>query len=251
LLGEETSPDDPKEVHALVEPAFVTPPVPAQPRGFGALCGDSLKRPGGRRALSVLFVMLMVSGLAMFAYPVATDAYSKYRQGKLNGQFGGEKLQQSYADGKFAEGSVLTRLRIPKLKVDVLVVEGTSATALRAGAGHYVGTPLPGEAGNVAIAGHRTTFGRPFNHLDEMKQGDEVLLETPFHIFHYVVTPAFDSHKNPWPVKPTATDVLLNVPSKHWLTLTTCHPKGSARQRLILRLELNPALTEDVKQKGA
>jgi sortase A len=130
-------------------------------------------------------------------------------------------------------------------------VEGTSPTALRAGAGHYVGTPLPGEAGNVAIAGHRTTFGRPFNHLDEMKQGDEVLLETPFHIFHYVVLPGFDGHKNPWPVQPDATDVLLNVPSQHWLTLTTCHPKGSARQRLILRLELNPALTEDVKQKGA
>jgi sortase A len=105
--------------------------------------------------------------------------------------------------------------------------------------------------GNVAIAGHRTTFGRPFNHLDEMRQGDEVLLETPFKVFHYVVVPAFGGHKNPWPVKPDATDVLQNAPGKYLLTLTTCHPKGSARQRLILRLELNPALTEDVKQKGA
>ena len=251
MLGEETSPGHPKEVHALVEPSFVTAPVPAQPRGFGALCGDALRRPGGRRALSVLFVMLMVSGLAMFAYPVATDAYSKYRQGKLNSQFGGERLQQSYAEGKFAEGSVLTRLRIPKLDLDVLVVEGTSPTALRAGAGHYPGTPLPGEAGNVAIAGHRTTFGRPFNHLDEMKQGDEVLLETPFKIYHYFVVPPFGGHKNPWPVTPTDTGVLQDVPGKYLLTLTTCHPKGSARERLILRLELNPALTEDVKQKGA
>jgi sortase A len=230
-----------------MQPSFVTPAVPAQPRGFGALLGDSLRRPGGRRALSVLFVMLMVSGLAMFAYPVGTDAYSRYQQGKLNGQFGGSRLEQSYADGKFAEGSVLTRLRIPKLKLDVLVVEGTSASALRAGAGHYVGTPLPGEAGNVAIAGHRTTFGRPFNHLDEMKQGDQVLLETPFKIFHYVVLPPFDGHANPWPVNPKNASVLINTPNQHLLTLTTCHPKGSARQRLILRLELNPALTEDVK----
>jgi len=199
----------------------------------------------------VLFVILMVSGLAMFAYPVATDAYSRYRQGKLNGQFGGSRLEQSYASGKFAEGSVLTRLLIPKLKLNVLVVEGTSATALRAGAGHYVGTPLPGEAGNVAIAGHRTTFGRPFNHLDEMRAGDQVLLETPFNVFHYKVLPAFDGHANPWPIKPTNTSVLANTPGQHLLTLTTCPPKGSARERLILRLELVPALTEDVKQKGA
>jgi len=199
----------------------------------------------------VLFVILMVSGLAMFAYPVGTDAYSRYRQGKLNGQFGGSRLEQSYASGKFAEGSVLTRLLIPKLKLNVLVVEGTSATALRAGAGHYVGTPLPGEAGNVAIAGHRTTFGRPFNHLDEMRAGDQVLLETPFNVFHYKVLPAFDGHANPWPIKPTNTSVLANTPGQHLLTLTTCHPKGSARERLILRLELVPSLTEDVKQKGA
>jgi sortase A len=235
----------------LLQPSFVTPPVPARPRGLGALLGDSLRRPGGRRALSVLFVMLLVAGLSMFAYPVATDLYSKYQQGKLNGQFGGSKLEQSYAQGKFAEGSPLTRLRIPKLGVNVLVVEGTSASALRAGAGHYVGSPLPGEVGNVAIAGHRTTFGRPFNHLDEMKQGDEVLLETPFKIYHYFVLPGFDGHKNPWPVKPTDTAVLQDVPGKYLLTLTTCHPKGSARERLILRLELNPRLTEDVKQKGA
>lgn len=234
-----------------MEPSFVTPGVPAQPRALGALCGDALRRPGGRRALSVLFVLLMVSGLAMFAYPVATDAYSRYRQGKLNGQWGGSQLEKSYAEGKFAEGSPLTRLIIPKIKVNVLVVEGTSPDALRAGAGHYVGTPLPGEAGNVAIAGHRTTFGRPFNHLDEMRAGDQVLLETPFNVFHYKVLPAFDGHANPWSIKPTKTEVLLNTPGKHLLTLTTCHPKGSARERLILRLELVPALTEDVKQKGA
>ncbi|HUR12938.1 MAG TPA: class E sortase [Mycobacteriales bacterium] len=230
-----------------MEPSFVTPAVPAHPRAFAALCGDALRRPGGRRALSVLFVMLMVSGLAMFAYPVGTDAFSRYKQGKLNGEFGDSRLEQSYADGKFAEGSPLTRIVIPKIKLNVLVVQGTSASALRAGAGHYVTTPLPGELGNVAIAGHRTTFGRPFNHLDEMRQGDEVILETPFKKFHYFVVPAYGGHANPWPVSPKDINVLLDSPSKHLLTLTTCHPKGSARQRLILRLELNPALTEDVK----
>jgi sortase A len=251
LLGEEPFLPTLKDVPAAMQPSFVTPGVPAQPRPLTALLGDSLRRPGGRRALSVLFVILMVSGLAMFAYPVATDTYSRYRQGKLHGQFGGDRLEKSYEQGSFDEGAVLTRLMIPKLKVDVLVVEGTSAEALRAGAGHYVGTPLPGEMGNVAIAGHRTTFGRPFNHLDEMRTGDEVILQTPFKFFHYRVLPGFDGHPNPWAIKPTNTSVLTDTPGKYYLTLTTCHPKGSARERLILRLELVPSETEDVKQKGA
>ena len=193
----------------------------------------------------------MVAGLAMFAYPVGTDMYSRWRQGTLSRQFGGSQVEKSWTNGTFAEGSVLTRLIIPKLHLNVLVVEGTSEDALRAGAGHYVGTPLPGEEGNVAIAGHRTTFGRPFNHLDEMTTGDEVILQTPFKFFHYRVLPPFGGHANPWVIKPTNTSVLANTPGKYYLTLTTCHPKGSAAERLILRLELVPSETEDVKQKGA
>lgn len=235
-----------------MEPSFVTPPVPAQPRRVAALLGDALRRPGGRKALSTLSIVLFIAGVSMFAYPVGTDAYSRYRQGHLNNQFGSTQFAESYRNHTVAVGSPLTRLRIPKkgINLDVLVVEGTNAAALRAGAGHYVGTPLPGEVGNVSIAGHRTTFGRPFNHLDLMRAGDEVILETPFKIFHYVVLPAFEGHANPWPVSPKESSVIANVKGRSLLTLTTCHPKGSARQRLILRLELNPKLTEDVKQKG-
>ena len=230
-----------------MQPSFVTPPVPAQPRGFGALCGDAMRRAGGRKALSALSVVLFLAGVVMFAYPVGTDLYSRYRQDHLKGQFGSSELAKGYKDHSIPVGAVLTRLVIPKIKVDVLVVEGTSEAALRAGAGHYVGTPLPGELGNVAIAGHRTTFGRPFNHLDEMRAGDQVLLETPFKRYHYVVVPAFGG---PWPVSPKDTSVVRDIPGGFWLTLTTCHPKGSARQRLILRLQLNPALTEDLTKKG-
>jgi sortase A len=234
-----------------MEPSFVTPPVPAQPRGFGALVGDALRRPGGRKALSALSIVLFIAGVAMFAYPVGTDAYSRYQQGHLNDQFGSSQLADDYRNNDVEVGSPLTRLRIPRVKLDVLVVEGTTAAALRAGAGHYVGTPLPGEVGNVSIAGHRTTFGRPFNRLDELKTGDEVILETPFKVFHYRVLPAFEGHANPWPVSPKNASVIANVKGRSLLTLTTCHPKGSARQRLILRLELDPKLTEDVKQKGS
>jgi sortase A len=232
-----------------MQPSFVTPAVPAQPRGFAALLGDALRRPGGRRVLSALSVVLFISGVAMFAYPVGTDLYSRYQQDRLRHQLGSTQLAQGYEDHRIAVGSVLTRLRIPKkgIDLDVLVVQGVTPAALRAGAGHYPLTPLPGEMGNVAIAGHRTTFGRPFNHLDEMRPGDQVILETPFKIFHYVVVPPFDGHANPWPVNKNDTRSLNDTPGRYMLTLTTCHPKGSARQRLILRLELNPALTEDVK----
>jgi sortase A len=236
-----------------MEPSFVTPPVPAKPRSAGSLLGDALRRPGGRRALSVLSVVLLIAGVAMFAYPVGTDFYGRYKQGDLNSQFGDQRYQERYSTRTIPVGDVLTRLRIDTkdVKVNVLVVEGTTPAALRAGAGHYPGTPLPGEAGNVGIAGHRTTFGRPFNHLDLMKPGDEVILETPFKVFHYKVVAPFGGHANPWVVTPKDFSVVQDVPGKHFLTLTTCHPKGSAKKRLVLRLELQPNLTEDVKQKGA
>jgi sortase A len=236
-----------------MEPSFVAPAVPARPRGVGSLVGDALRRPGGRKALSVLSIVLFVAGVAMFAYPVGTDLYSRYKQGQLNSAFGDPALQQKYLTHTIAVGDVLTRLQIPKkgINLDVLVVEGTTPSALRAGAGHYPGTPLPGEVGNVGIAGHRTTFGRPFNHLDQMEPGDEVILSTPFKRYHYFAVNAFDNHTNPWVTTPKDFGVVQNVPGKHYLTLTTCHPKGSAKQRLVLRLELHEKLTEDVKQKGA
>jgi len=236
-----------------MQPSFITPAVPATPRSAGSLLGDALRRPGGRKALSVLSVVLFVAGVAMFAYPVGTDLYSRFQQGNLNSQFGDTQYTEKYSTHQIAVGDVLTKLVIPKkgINLKVLVVEGTTPSALRAGAGHYPGTPLPGEAGNVGIAGHRTTFGRPFNHLDELRPGDEVLLVTPFKIYHYVAVAPFAGHSNPWVTTPKDFSVVQNVPGKYYLTLTTCNPKGSARQRLVLRLELNPKLTENVKQKGA
>ena len=114
----------------------------------------------------------------------------------------------------------------------MVVVEGTTASALRAGAGHYPETPLPCEDGNVSIAGHRTTYGQPFHDVDQLAVGDEITLETPIGTCTYAVSQA------PFPVAPTATEVVANTPDAATLTLTTCHPKGSARQRLIVRATL-------------
>jgi sortase A len=221
-----------------MQPSFVVPPVATPGRPMRALLGDALRRPGGRRAVSVLSLVLFLAGAVMFAYPVGTDLYSKYNQGQLAEAFDDPEVAQAYRERRVAVGEGLTRLRIPKIGVDVLVVEGTTPTALRAGAGHYVETPLPGEPGNVGIAGHRTTYGRPFNRLDELEPGDVVELETPFEVFTYRAMQPFEGHANPWVVTPLQYDVVGQQVQGSFLTLTTCHPKGSARQRLIMRFEL-------------
>lgn len=221
-----------------MQPSFTAPPVPDSPRKVGALLGDALRRPGGRRAVSVLSVVLFLAGVVLFAYPVGTDLYSRYQQGQLQERFDDPEVVAAYAERRIPVGDGLTTMRIPKLGVEVLVVEGTTPAALRAGAGHYVGTPLPGEVGNVAIAGHRTTYGRPLNRMDELVEGDVVELETPFAVHTYKAVPAFDGHANPWVVAPTEFSVVGPTEGKSMLTLTTCHPKGSARQRLVMRFEL-------------
>jgi sortase A len=227
-----------------MDATFITPPVPERPRPTRRIVGDSMRRPGGRRSLSVLSIVLALAGVAMFAYPFATDLWSAQIQSRLRNQFNDPTYRDAYRQRKIKVGQGLTRLSIPKLKLDVLVVEGTTPAALKAGAGHYIGSPLPGETGNVAIAGHRTTYGRPFNRLDEMKAGDIVFLDTPFARYEYKVVPTFDGRENPHPVLPTDFHVVSKPsdPAAHLLTLTTCHPKGSARQRLILRLTLSRTL---------
>lgn len=221
-----------------MQPSFVAPPVPEHPRPLGALAGDALRRPGGRRAISVLSVVLFLAGVVMFAYPVGTDLYSSYQQSQLQEAFDDPEVKAAYAERRIPVGDGLTTMRIPKLGVEVLVVEGTTPAALRAGAGHYETSPLPGEPGNVAIAGHRTTYGRPLNRMDELTEGDVVELETPFAIHTYKAVGGFDGHPNPWVVPPTDFSVVSQEGVGSVLTLTTCHPKGSARQRLIMRFEL-------------
>ena len=222
------------------EPGFVTPGVTGKPRSFGALMGAALRRPGGRRALSVLSLVLFVAGVGMFSWPAYTDLIAHWRQGHLKSQFSSPQLQEAYKEGKIKPGQPLTILKSARMGVNVLVVEGTSPSALKAGAGHYPGTALPCVHGNVAIAGHRTTYGRPFNKIDTMRSGDIVELITPFNDCFYQTVPAFGGHDNPWVVTPDDYTVVTQPTAKnaYWLTLTSCHPKGSASRRIVLRLKL-------------
>ena len=220
-----------------MQASFVGPPRPSRSRPVTGLAADVLRRRGGQRALTLGTAVLFLAGVALFAYPVGTDVYGHFRQGQLQETFTDPGVRQAYRRHQVRLGSGLTLLRIPRIGLKVLVVEGTTADALRAGAGHYVETPLPGETGNVAIAGHRTTFGRPFNRLDELRPGDLATLQTPVTTYTYRAVPAFGGHANPWVVAPDDFSVLAAAPTPE-LTLTTCTPKGSASHRLILRLAL-------------
>ncbi|HEV7864966.1 MAG TPA: class E sortase [Acidimicrobiia bacterium] len=192
---------------------------------------DSLRsRPVARRMLSGFSIITAVVAIGLLAYPLATNYMQDRLQSKLAIQLHSAQTKAAYAAGHTPEGDALTRLVIPTIKVDTVVVEGTGASALRAGAGHYPNTPLPGEEGNVAIAGHRTTYGKPFANLDHLAVGDQIVLETPLGQHVYRVTRA------PFVVSNTDFSVISQVPGRT-LTLTTCHPKGSARQRLVVRAE--------------
>ena len=217
-------------------PSFVAPPPRAA--GTRSLGQVVLRRPGVRRGLALASLALSLSALVLFGYPVGTDAYSSVRQRDLRQEFETPALRKAYVRRAVDVGDGLTRLRIPVIGLEVLVVEGVTEAALRAGAGHYPGTPLPGERGNVGVAGHRVTYGRPFHRLDEVRPGDLVELETPFAVHTYRVPVEVDGHPNPWVVAPTDVGVVAQDVPGSVLTLTTCHPKGSARERLVLRAEL-------------
>jgi sortase A len=181
-----------------------------------------------RRSLSVLSILLLVGGVALVGYPFATNMWQGRIQDKLENQIASPELQQAYKERKVETGDSLTRIKIPAIDLDTVVVEGITPSALRAGAGHYPQTPLPCENGNVSIAGHRTTYGRPFGNLDMLKPGDTIELTTPIGGCVYQVS------KAPWAVAPTDMSV-IDPTGERSLTLTTCHPKGSAAQRLIVR----------------
>src|ERR1700683_4315390 len=129
-----------------------------------------------------------------------------------------------------AEGDPIGDIRIPVIGINQVVVEGTNTPDLRKGPGHYTGTPLPGQPGNVAIAGHRTTYGHPFYNLDSVKVGDPIVLTTLQGIFVYDATKSTV-------VSPSDTSVVDNVFADR-LTLTTCNPRFSASSRLVVQATL-------------
>jgi sortase A len=131
---------------------------------------------------------------------------------------------------------VIGRIEIPAIGLSKVVLHGVRRETLRHGPGHYPGTPLPGQAGNAAIAGHRTTYGAPFHDLDRLKPGDPITVVTSEGTFDYVIeghTSASGEQVGYVVVEPDALDVVADRGDNR-LTLTACHPKHSARQRIVV-----------------
>jgi sortase A len=146
----------------------------------------------------------------------------------------------------YVNGRGVARIYFPTLGKDQVhvVVEGVSHEDLKKGPGHYPGTARPGAIGNTVISGHRTTYGAPFNRLDELHAGDPIVVETETSWFTYRVTGLTV-------VQPNAIDVTYPVPGKlgatptqRLLTLTTCNPKYSASTRLVVHAVLQQPLAK-------
>lgn len=133
-------------------------------------------------------------------------------------------------DGAFAV------VRIPRFGADFArpVIEGTGRPVLALGVGHYVGTAGPGRVGNFAVAGHRTTYGRPFHDIDTLRDGDRVVVETAGTVYVYEVTSR--EIVRPWEVGVVAPvpDSPGAKPSAAMITLTSCHPRYSATHRFVV-----------------
>ncbi len=125
-----------------------------------------------------------------------------------------------------APAAALGRIVIPAAGVDWMLVEGVTADALAYGPGHMPGTAMPGQPGNAVISGHRTTYGAPFYNIDAVQPGDTIEIETLIGVHTYEVVETVI-------VAPTDVWVTSQVEGG-WLTLTACHPRYSARERIIV-----------------
>jgi sortase A len=216
-----------------------------------------------RRALRTFSTVLIVAGALLLADAATTllwqeplsALYGRIQQGKLEDRLSAlEKaplaavdqraLRQLDASRRLAfaaralarrsdDGDPLGRIRMPSIGVAEVFVEGTEGDDLRGGPGHYPATPLPGQRGTVAIAGHRTTYGAPFHDVDDLRRGDRIELDMPYGRFTYRV-------ERTRIVPPTATEVTDRVGYDR-LVLSACHPLYSAAQRIVVFARLEKA----------
>ena len=207
------------------------------------------RRPAWRIACRTLGELLVTAGLVLLLFVAYelwwTGLTTRHDQHKLVAA-----LRQEWARGVTVKdppvGSALAILRIPRLGRTFMfaVVQGTSTADLIEGPGHYPGTAMPGQLGNFAIAGHRTTYLHPFYDINELQVGDPIVIQTRTTWFTYrvqnipgttarhqeIVSPddvavAYPVPDQPDPGKP---------PTLRVLTLTSCNPRYSAAQRIVV-----------------
>ena len=196
------------------------------------------------RTTGNVFIFLGLSILFFVLYElVGTSAITKARQHDLQADFDQELavgLNPAFTGKLPLPGNrrssvrALARIKIPKIGVNVIVVEGVTLERLAYGPGHYPSTKLWGERGTVGVAGHRTGWGAPFFNLDRLRRGDEVIVETTAATYTYRVTDDIV-------VSPIHSEVLEGNPrskAEQQMVLTTCTPKFTAKNRLIVFTDL-------------
>lgn len=224
-----------------------------------------------RRAVRLLGTLLAVAGALTLLWALLvwqwqdpfTALYTKWKQRQLAGQYDKRvrSFQPSIAGptqaaerqsiaraaklyrGSSKRGQVIGRLRVPRMGLNILLVNGTDRDTLKKGPGRDTRTFMPGENRLVYIAGHRTTYGAPFSHIDRLKSGDRVTIEVPYGTFIYSVT----RHRI---VKSNDLSVLRS-PRHEVVELQACHPRFFATHRYIayarlLRVEPRGAKAFDV-----
>ena len=185
--------------------------------------------PSGKRARRLGSLLLLSAGVLLLAYVAGSYGSMYAKQRSLMHQWEAQNLRPLSSVSTPAEDR-LTRLSIPKINLDVVILEGTSNEALAQGPGHLKNTAFPGESGNAVIAAHRDTF---FRKIYELKNGDDVYVQREGRKYHYMVT-------SKRVVEPTDLSVLDDTGESR-LTLITCYPIhfiGPAPQRLIVFAKL-------------
>jgi sortase A len=233
------------------------PPTAAHARGDGWRMAA--------RGIGQLLITAGVVILLFVAYELwFTGFYTQQEQHRID-----KSLQQQWqaagpdistvAPDKVRLGSGIAVLYIPRFgrHYHFVIVEGTGFNDLQKGPGHYPGTALPGQKGNFAVAGHRTTYLHPFNQIATLRQHDKIVLETKSKWFTYTIED-IPGTNIPWReiVAPTKVEVAFPVPDQpdptkqptlRLLTFTSCHPEYSARERYVIHAILTETLN---KQPG-
>ncbi len=241
-----TAPDATTAAVALITS---TPNEPAEPLTSAGTPGAP--RHARHRRLSTVFSWVGTIGAIVVLFAAwqlwGTGLVQHHNQQRLAGQFRALVNLNTAAVGHASRGllpgdrneavpraaTVTARLQIPAIGFDQYVVEGTSTGDLEQGPGHATGTAVPGQAGNVAIAGHRSTFGAPFGRLGELRPGESVIMTTTLgQRLTYVVS------AGPTFVAPGETAILDNFGDDR-LTLSTSDPRYSASRRLVVVARLH------------
>ncbi len=190
------------------------------------------RRSPVRPVLRFVASVMMVSGVLLIADAGATLAWEEPVSAFLaDRQQASLKTALATPPKRVIErrplpGDAIGRIEIPRIGVSRYAVEGTDTASLRKGPGHFPGTPLPGERGTVGIAGHRTTYGAPFNDIDQLRPGDEVAVDLSYGRFVYEV-------ERTRIVAPTEVSVKRRVAHDR-LILSACHPLYSAAERIVV-----------------